>query len=78
MLDIIVFFVELHLSLGEKAFSALVVLDLDLAWWKFGAPSPVHLLHLVLASLGRSLLLCFLLLLDPLLSSLICSALNLS
>ena len=64
MLYIVVLLVHLLLGLGEKAFSPLVLLNLDLGCGQLTGPVTVHLLHLRFASLGSGLLLGFLFLSD--------------
>ena len=62
---IIVLLVELLLGFGQEAFGSGVVFDFNLAGRQFLAPGTVHLHHFRLTCLGCSLLLGFLLLLDP-------------
>lgn len=64
VLNVVVFFVELLLCLGEKTVGACVLLDFNLSGGHFLGSSLVHLLHSQLASLGSCLALSFLLLLD--------------
>lgn len=69
VLHVVVFFVQLLLSLGKETISALVLLNFDFCGWEFMGTIAVHLHHLGFASLGLGLLLMHLLLLNALMLS---------
>jgi len=64
VLDIVVLFIELLLGLGKESFCPLVLFNFNLCRWQLRSTGAVHLHHLCFTSLGGSLLLSLLLLVN--------------